>query len=60
MIKNISSFLIFVSMVFPLQAQLDTSLTLEKKKLVILPSQNKDADFIADKLQHPKIKMLIL
>ena len=50
MIKNISSFLIFVSMVFPLQAQLDTSLTLEKKKLVILPSQNKDADFIADKL----------
>ena len=50
MIKNISSFLIFVSMVFPLQAQLDTSLTLEKKKLVILPSQNKGADFIADKL----------
>ena len=50
MIKNISLFLVFISMIFPLRAQLDTSLTLEKKKLIILPSQNKKADYIAGKL----------
>ncbi|MBT5781599.1 MAG: hypothetical protein HOI03_00375, partial [Candidatus Marinimicrobia bacterium] len=50
MIKNIFLLLVFISTVFPIKAQLDTSLTLEKKKLVILPSQNKETDFIADKL----------
>ena len=50
MIKNIFLLLVFISTVFPVKAQLDTSLTLEKKKLVILPSQNKETDFIADKL----------
>ena len=50
MIKNIFLLLVFISAVFPIKAQLDTSLTLEKKKLVILPSQNKETDFIADKL----------
>jgi len=37
-------------MIFPLRDQLDTNLTLEKKKLIILPSQNKKADYIAGKL----------
>ena len=50
MIKNIFLLLVFISTIFPIKAQLDTSLTLEKKKLVILPSQNKETDFIADKL----------
>ena len=50
MIKNIFLLLVFISTVFPVKAQLDTSLTLEKKKLVILPSQNKETDFIADKV----------
>ena len=45
MIKNIFLLLVFISTVFPIKAQLDTSLTLEKKKLVILPSQNKETDF---------------
>ena len=50
MIRNIPLFLVFISTIFPIKGQIDTSLTLEKKKLVILPSQNKKTDDIADKL----------
>jgi hypothetical protein len=50
MIRNIPLFLVLISTIFPIKGQIDTSLTLEKKKLVILPSQNKKTDDIADKL----------